>query len=81
MATTHAQELNILIYDNLQNKGDIKTINSNISRLNSSFQTLQDECSHIKEIKGTLTQLMRSSLNPTSSKQPFYQEDNESSHY
>jgi hypothetical protein len=78
MATTHTQELNTSIVDNLQNKEDIKTINSNLCRLNSFIQTLQDQCVHIK---GTLTQLMKNSLNTTTSKKPSYQDINDSSHY
>jgi len=40
MDTTHTQELNLLIADNIQNKEDIKNINVNIGTLNSSIQTL-----------------------------------------
>jgi hypothetical protein len=84
MATTHTQELNALVADNLQNKEDIKNINANISSLNSIIQILQDQCSHIKDIKdikATLDQFMGHSPNPSSSEQPSYQEDHDSSHY
>jgi hypothetical protein len=47
MANTRAQELNTLIADNHQNKEDIKNINANLSSINSSIQTLQDQCAHI----------------------------------
>jgi hypothetical protein len=81
MATTHSQELNALVSNNLQNKEDIKNVNANIILLNSSVQILQDQCAHIKYIKDTLKQLMGHSLNPSSSEKPSYLEDHDSSHY
>jgi hypothetical protein len=81
MATTHSQELNSLIVGNIHNKEYINNINANISTKYSSIQIRQDQCSHIKDIKDTLDQLMGHSLNLSSSKQPSYHEYHDSSHY
>jgi hypothetical protein len=84
MATTRAQELNSLIVDNHQNKEDIKNITTNISSINSSLDILKEQCSHIEDLKGlksTFEHFMGHFQNPSSSEQPSYQDDHDSSHY
>jgi hypothetical protein len=84
MATTRAQELNTLIVDTHQNQEDIKTINANISSINLAIEILKEQCFYIKDLKdfkSTFEHSMGHSQNPSSSKQPSYQDDHDSSHY
>jgi hypothetical protein len=84
MATTRAQELNTLIVDTHQNQEDIKNINANLSSINSAIEILKEQCSYIKDLKdlkSTFEHFMGHSQNPSSSEQPSYQDDHDSSHY
>ena len=78
MATTRAQELNSLITDNHQKKEDIKKFGAKISSINSNIEILKKQCSHIKDLK---EHFLGRSHNPSSSEQPSYQDDHDSSHY
>ena len=81
MNATRAQELNSLIVDNHQHKEDIKHLSANIISINSTIEILKDQCSHIKDLKDLKEHFMGRSQNPSSSEQPSYQDDHDSSHY
>jgi hypothetical protein len=77
-----------LIDDNHQHKEGIKNISFNIGSINSIFEILKDQCSHIKDlqeqcsyIKYLKEHFLGRSQNPSSYEQPFYQDDHDSSHY
>jgi hypothetical protein len=78
MATTRAQEINTLIIDTHQNKKDIKTISANISSINSTIDILNEQCSHIEDLKylkglkSTFEHFMGCFQNPSSSEKPSY---------
>jgi hypothetical protein len=84
MAITRAQEFDTLIVDTHQNQEDIKNINSNLSSINLAIEILKGQGSyikHLKDLKSTFEHFMGHSQNPSSSKQPSYQDDHEYSHY
>jgi hypothetical protein len=70
---------------------NISSINSTIEILKdecSHIKYLKEQCSHIKDLKEQCSYLkdlkehfLGHSQNPSSSEQPFYQDDHESSHY
>jgi hypothetical protein len=70
-----------LIVDTHQNKEDIKNISDNLSSINSVIQVLLEQCSYLKDLKPTFEHFMGHSHNPSSSEQPYYQDDHDSSHY